>query len=270
MTQTDPEEITEIIDRRRPPTSWVKYAAWAAVGVAFIVCSYLFLVKFTPREVAGTGMDTLERGAVLTRRFLDHLGLTASKSSTHAVVQVGEVVAVDKSGPMVVAQQDFVLKFDHVDERLYGTSTTDVRVAAKAYYYVPLLGPGAEWKIETVEKDGVRVCVVHAPALRALTPISVDTRSIEIKTSTGLLRANEKEMSAAALADITPRLNREALEQAPRARNAARKTIASFVKNWLLSSSGWGDRKMNAIQVLFPGETTVDTDFVIPGFYESP
>ncbi len=273
MTPTEPEpNITEIIDRRRPPTSWVKYVALGAVGIVFIVCSFLVVVKFTPRELAGAMTDPLEKGVVLTGRFFDHVGkfLTTSHTSTRTEVEIGRITATDKSGPLIVAKQDIALKFTNVDERIFGTSTAEVRVAGRAFYYVPLLGPAAaaEWKIEAVEKDGVRVCVVHAPALRVLTPINLDTRSLEMKTSTGTLRANREEMTTAALADITPRLNREALDQTPNVRNAARKTIAAFVKNWLAQTDGWGGRKLNAIQVLFPGETAGDADFVIPGFYD--
>lgn len=270
MTQTDPEDIVEIIDQRRPRPSAAKYVAIGAVGVAFIVCGYLLLVKFTPRELAGAVTDPLEKSAVLTGRFLDHVGkfLTTSNTSTRTEIEIGRVTALEKSGPLVVAKLDLGLRFTNVDERIFGTSTAEVRAGGTAFYYVPLLGPGAEWRIEAVEKDGVRVCVVHAPALRVLTPINLDTRSLEIKTNTGALRNNRQEMTEAAIADITPRLNREALDQAVAVRGAARKTIAAFVKNWLLNSGGWGDRKLNAIQVVFPGETPADADFAIPGFYE--
>jgi hypothetical protein len=270
MTPTDPEQLVEIIDQRRPPTSWVKYAAIAVVGVAFIVCGYLLLMQFTPRNLAGAVTTPLEKGVTLTGKFLHYVGnfLTTSNGSSRTEVDVGRVTSTDKTGPFIVAKQDIGLKFTNVDERLLGTSTAEARVSAKAYYYVPLLGPDATWKIEALEKDGVRVCVVHAPALRVLTPINVDTSTMQIKANAGPLRTNHQEMTEAALADITPRLNREALDQMPNVRNAARKTIAAFVKNWLLNSSAWGGQKLNAIQVIFPGESAVDADFVIPGFYD--
>jgi hypothetical protein len=272
MTPSDPEQVIEIIDRRRSPTSGVKYVAWAVVGVAFVVCGYLILLRFTPRELAGAATMPLEKSAALTGEFLRHAGkfLTAAHASTHEEVEIGRITSADKTGPLIVAKQDLFVKFTNVDERIFGTSTAEVRASARAFYYVPLLGPGAVWKIESREKDRVRVCVVHAPQLRVLTPINVDTRTMEIKASTGALRSNGQEMTEAALADITPRLNREATDQTPNVRSAARKTIAAFVKNWLIDSGSWGSDKMNAIQVLFPGETAVDTDFVIPGFYDRP
>ena len=270
MTPTDPEEIIEIIDQRRAPTSWVKYVAFATEGVAFIVCGYLLLVQFTPQNLTGAMTTPLEKGVTLTGKFLRYIGdfLTTTNTSSRTEVVIGRVSSTDKSGPLIVAKQDITLKFTNVDERLLGTSTADARVSATAYYYVPLLGSGAVWKIETREKDGVRVCVVHAPPLRVLTPINIDTRTLEIKARAGALRTNHQEMTEAAIADITPRLNREALDQAPNVRNAARKKIAAFVKNWLINSSSWGGQKLNAIQVVFPDETGAETDFLIPGFHD--
>lgn len=270
MTPTDPEEIIEIIDQRRRPASWAKYAAFAVVGVTLIICGYRFALWFTPRELAGAVTTPLEKSVTLTGKFLQYVGnfLTTANTSTHSTVEVGRITATDKTGPLIVAKQDIVLTFTTVDEQLFGTSTAEVRASAKAFYFVPLLGPGADWKIEALEKDGVRVCVVRAPPLRVLTPVNLDTRSLAIKTTTGAFRSNGQEMTEAALADLTPRLNREAVEQTRNVRDAARKTIAAFVKTWLLHSQAWGNEKTNAIQVLFPDEQPLDTNFTIPGFYD--
>lgn len=270
MKPNDPEEFLEIVDRRRPATSWVKYASFALVGVVFVVCGYRLLLHFTPREIASAATTPLEKGVTLTGKFLSYAGnfLTSSHTSTQSELEVGRVTAADKSGPLLVAKQDLLLKFTTVNERIFGTSSAEVRAKGQAFYFVPLLGPGADWRIEAFEKDGVRACVVHAPRLRVLTPINLDTRSIEIATSTGVLRTNTQEMTEAALADITPRLNRAAMDQAVNARDAARKTIAAFVKAWLLQSDSWGAQHLNAIQVVFPDETAGDANFTVPGFYE--
>lgn len=268
---SEQEEILEIVDQRRPPSHPIKYIVLGLVAVAFIVAGYRLLSHFTPREFVGAASEPLEKTAVLTGRFLRHVGdfFKNSHVSTNSELEVGRVTALDKLGPLIVAKQDLNLKFTNVDEHIFGTSTAEVRAVGKAFYYVPLLGPQAEWKIEDRAKNGVRVCVVHAPPLRVLLPVNVDTRSLEIRTQTGVLRSNHEEMTAAALADVTPRLNHEALVHEVTVRGAARKTIAAFVKSWLETEAKWGPGQIMAIQVLFPGETAVDTDFAIPGFYET-
>jgi hypothetical protein len=266
----DEEDFLEIIDQRRPTTNPMKYVASAVVAVVAVVFGFLFLSHFTPLEMVGAATSPLEKSAALTGRFLQHVGnfLQSSHVSSSSELEIGRVTATDKLGPLIVAKIDLDLKFTNVDEHIFGNSTAEVRAVGRAFYYVPLLGPQATWKIEALEKDGVRVCVVHAPALRVLTPVNVDTRGLEIRAKTGVLRSNGQEMTDAALADITPRLNHEALVHEVAVRGAARKTIAAFVKTWLTVDSSWGSARINAIQVLFPGETPVDTDFAIPGFYE--
>jgi hypothetical protein len=266
----DDEDILEIIDQRRPAPSPVKYIVAGIVAIVLIVAGYRLLRHFTPGEIMNAATSPLEKSAALTSRFLEHVGnfLTTSHTSTSSELEIGRVTSTDKLGPLLVAKQDLDLKFTNVDEAIFGTSTAEVRAHGQAFYYVPLLGPQAAWKIETREKNGLHVCVVHAPALRVLTPVNIDTRSLQVRTDTGALRTNRQEMTEAALGDITPRLNHEALVHEVAVRAAARKTIAAFVKAWLLADGNWGPDHLNAIQVLFPGETAVDTDFAIPGFYD--
>jgi len=265
------EEVLEIIDQRQPRSHPIKYLAFSLVAIVGIACGYRLMLHFTPQAMVGAATAPLEKGAALTGRFVEHVAgvLAQSRTSTKTEIEVGRVTATDKLAPLIVAKRGLVLRFTNVDEQIFGTSTAEVRAVGQAYYFVPLLGPSAGWNIEAVEKDGIRVCVVHAPALRVLTPVNLDTRSLEIRTKTGALRSNQQEMIEAALVDLTPRLNQQARQQEPEVRSAARKTIAAFVKTWLASEANWGDGRFNALQVLFPGEAPSETDFAIPGFYGS-
>jgi hypothetical protein len=250
----------------------LKYIVFGVVSLTVIICGYLLMLHFTPRAIVAAATSPLEKSAALTGRFLEHVGnfLTRSRATKSTEIEIGRVTAMDKLGPLIVARQDLAVRFTTVDEHIFGTSTAEVRAVGQAFYFVPLLGPSAAWKIEATEKNGVRVCVVHAPALHVLTPVNVDTRRIEIRTTTGAFRSNQQEMTDAALTDITPRLNQEARLREGEVRSAARKTIAAFVKTWLEGDTNWGPGRINAIQVLFPGETGVETDFAIPGFYDRP
>ena len=227
--------------------------------------------QFTPARLAETGTATLKVLGHDAGRLWDKwvAFINTESASTRTVVEGGTSYATDKTGPLIVAQRNFTLQFTNTSGGLiFGTSTAEVRVAARAQYYVPLLGPTAAWKIEVFEKDGVRVCVIHAPALRVLTPVNFDTRTIEVNAAAGWLRFDRQEMADAARAEITPRLNEEARAQAGSVRDVARKTLTTLVRNWLLSSSEWGGGKINAIQVLFPDETAQAVDFSIPHFFD--
>ncbi len=269
---SDEKEILEIVDQRRPTNHPLKYIVFGVVALAFVICGYRLMLHFTPGAVVGAVATPLEKSAALTGRFLEHVGnfLSRSKVTKTTEIEVGRVAALEKIGPLIVARRDLSVRFTNVDEHIFGTSTAEVRAVGQANYFVSLLGPSAIWKIEATEKNGVRVCVVHAPALHVLTPVNLDTRRIEVRTTTGAFRSNQEEMTAAAIADITPRLNQEARLREGEVRSAARKTIAAFVKTWLEVDTNWGPGRINAIQVLFPGETGVEADFAIPGFYDQP
>jgi hypothetical protein len=178
----DEEEILEIVDQRRPVSHPAKYIVLGVVALVFILCGYRLLSHFTPREMVGAASAPFENGVTLTGRFLQHVGnfLTTSHASTSSELEIGRVTAADKLGPLIVAKQDLSVKFTNVDEQIFGTTTAEVQALGKAFYYVPLLGPQATWKLETLERGNVQVCVVYAPALRVLLPVNVDTRSLEI------------------------------------------------------------------------------------------
>src|SRR4051794_5061463 len=106
MSPVDPgeEETLEIIDQRRPTTHPAKYLAYGAVGLAFVVCSYLLLLHFTPREFISAATSPFEKSAVLTGRFLEHLGkiVTTSHVSTKTEIEVGRITPTDKLAPLIV------------------------------------------------------------------------------------------------------------------------------------------------------------------------
>jgi len=273
MASGDPneEDLLEIIDQRRPRSHPVKYIAWAIVGIVGVICGYRLMLYFTPHAIVGAATAPLEKGAALTERFVRHIAgtLAQSRVTTKTEIEVGRISSMEKVAPLIVAKRELMLRFTNIDEQIFGTSTAEVRAVGQAFYFVPLLGPQASWKIDAVEKNGIRACVVHAPALRVLTPVNLDTRSLEIRTKTGALRSNQQEMIDGALADVTARLNQQARLQAAEAKNAARKTIAAFVQNWLIADANWGPGRFNALQVVFPDESPGDADFAIPGFHDS-
>jgi hypothetical protein len=274
MTPSDHEQAAGIMAHRRPRSHWAKYAVWGAVGVTAVICGYRLLYQFTPAALAKTGTEAIGQlgrdGVQMAARLWDKWDafIHHQTTATSSVVEVGRTLSTEKSGPLIVAVHEFVLQFPLINNRVFGTTTAEVRVSATAHYFVPLLGPADGWKIEVSEKDGVRVCVIHAPRPRALTPVTFDSRTIDLKVETGWLRFNREEMRDAAIAEITPRLDAQAQALATEVTAEARKTIATFVKTWLLNANEWGSQKINAIQVLFPDESAKDVDFSIPRFHE--
>jgi hypothetical protein len=101
---TPPEpQVTEIIDQRRPQTSWVKYAAFAAVGVVAIGCAtYLYKHTLeTPERVAGKVGDKVEGWTGKFGQWIKTLSETIVSSD--ATMTVGQVRS---GGSFIVASED--------------------------------------------------------------------------------------------------------------------------------------------------------------------
>jgi hypothetical protein len=140
-----------------------------------------------------------------------------------------------------------------------GTTVTEIKVPVTYRYHLRLYDP---WVL-TVSNH---VCVVYAPGLRATRPPAIHTDRLEKRADAGWLRFD----SVAQLDDlersITPTLNL----YAPDARHIAlvkeecRKTLAEFVRAWLLHENQWSDDRFHTIKVIFPDEKDRPADQVSP------
>jgi hypothetical protein len=136
--------------------------------------------------------------------------------------------------------------FDLVD---LGTNVTSLRVPATYRYHLRLDDP---WRLETRD----RTCVVEAPALRATLPPAIHTDRLESRAERGWLRAAPEQQMAALLRELTPALERRAVapETLRLVREEARRTVAAFVRGWLLREAHWRDDRFTAVSVVFADE----------------
>ncbi len=131
----------------------------------------------------------------------------------------------------------------------FDPTITQIRVPAFYTYRVPL---AAEW---TALRKGDQFVVV-APRLEPLLPVAVDLGKIEkyasgtwsLLTGTTALERTERE--------ITDRLARKALSPMylDMQRGSARRTLAEFVRRWLVEQDRWKDMRGLRLRVLFADE----------------
>jgi hypothetical protein len=130
-----------------------------------------------------------------------------------------------------------------------GQTVTEIRVPVTYRYHVRLQDP---W---TLEVSG-QTCVVHAPELRSSLPPAIHTDGMERRVERGWLRFNAGKQMEELERSITPTL--VAYSQDDRhinlVRETSRKTVAEFVKNWLLKEDHWREDRFHAVLVRFAGE----------------
>lgn len=136
-----------------------------------------------------------------------------------------------------------------------GTTTSKISVRATFRYHIKLSDP---WLLAT--KD--QTCIVRAPAIRPSLPPAIHTETMRKETESGWLRFNKDENLAELERGITAELSRTSLDfrHIALVREECRKSVAAFVKNWLLKEEHWRKDGFSSITVVFPDEKSLLTD----------
>jgi len=135
-----------------------------------------------------------------------------------------------------------------------GTTTSEIRVPAVYRYHVKL---SDEWKLGS--KAGT--CVVIAPKIRVSDPPAIRTDQMETNTKAGWARFNSAANLKSLQKNITPMLSQRAGNplHIDEVREASRKAVAEFVRNWLISEDQWKAKGFTDIIVVFPDEEAAKT-----------
>jgi hypothetical protein len=130
-----------------------------------------------------------------------------------------------------------------------GVTVSEVRVPVTYRYHLRLSDP---WRLEVND----HTCIVYAPQIRPTLPPAIHTEGLQRRMDEGWLRFDGAEQMATLEKSITPRLRQMAGD--PRhvalVREQSRKTVAEFVRNWLLMEQHWSDDRFRVVKVIFPDE----------------
>jgi len=201
--------------------------------------------------------DAARAAASVAARMAD-----AARNLMHGDVTERFVAAIPEiegagAGRLELVSAQAVETFTRTDQRRIlwdkidlGTSVSEIRVPVTYRYHLRLDGP---WRVE-IESG---VAVVHAPAMRPSLPVAIHTGGMEKRFDDGWLRFDGADQLEALERTVTTRL--DTLASDPRhlglVRDEARRTVAAFVRGWLLREDQWGPERVRAIKVLFADET---------------
>ncbi|GEP43449.1 hypothetical protein [Brevifollis gellanilyticus] len=137
-----------------------------------------------------------------------------------------------------------------------GTTVSEIRTPVVYRYHIKL---SEDWQLHV--QDGQ--CIVRAPGLRPSQPPAVRTDGMEKKSDAGWFRFNADDNLANLEKELTPTLEKRAGNKAhlDNIREAARKSVAEFVKKWLLDSArnDDGTSQIRSITVIFPDDAQPNT-----------
>ena len=228
---------------------------WVALGllgllmiVAGVACCF-----FSTLKQAATWLSELP-----TRLVQQEIGSTFRQSITEIASTKGDILEV-----ATMQTDETVTKFDMksaFNQAVYlGTTISEIRTPVVYRYHIRLSDP---WQLSLNEG----VCTVRGPTLRPTLPPAIRTEGMEKKSEAGWLRFNAAENLAALEKELTATLEKRAGNQAhlDRVREAARKSVAEFVKTWLLKQGTLHQDRVRAITVIFPDEAQIDPVTPLP------
>jgi hypothetical protein len=135
-----------------------------------------------------------------------------------------------------------------------GTTVSEIKLDATFRYYLQLSDP---WRLAVKGN----VCKVLAPRIRPTLPVAFDTSSMEKRTSSGWARFNKDETLAELEKSISTALEERASDpqHMKLAREECRRSVGEFVRNFLINKDYWRADGINAIVVVFPDETSIES-----------
>jgi len=160
-----------------------------------------------------------------------------------------------KAGNLEVAAFEAAATFTHVSTRTVagirvGTTEVEIRVPAIYRYHIPLDDP--DWSA-TIEPDA-STARITAPAPRPSLPVAIDTARLQKREREGWYRFDGRRQMEALERSMTPRLEENAHENLERIREDARRTVAEFVRLWLVREDHWEPGRFTALTIRFADE----------------
>jgi hypothetical protein len=265
--------------REPTPTSnpWIELllaCRWPLVLIAFLFVGWkMYLEPFkrasqVGQALTGSAEAAAERAEVIARAFY-------TGNITEKFLSAIPEIASEGSGLLEVAKSEVVETFSRSDERRVlwdalslGTTELEVKVPVTYRYHLRF---DSRWRIEVTGST----CLVYAPRIQPTQPPAIHTEGLERRVDEGWLRFDSDEQLASLESSMTPRLRQLAGD--PRhialVRDTARRTVADFVRGWLLREEQWRQDHLTQIKVVFADETVeeiVSMDVTIELIEEKP
>lgn len=155
-------------------------------------------------------------------------------------------LAVLKSTETFRSEDNLRIGWDYVS---LGTTVAEISVPVTYRYHLRL---EESWRLEVSNQT----CLVTAPSIRPTLPPSIDTGQMVKSSRNGWARFNAGEQLEAMEKSLTTQLSQYAGKEDRIAlvREPARKTVAAFVRNWLLREDQWRQDRFHRVEVRFIDE----------------
>ena len=261
-------------DHRRPPSSSaaaqiLMQCRWplALLGLAVIVALVGLIVwnqsRSSMRDAVGQASQAVnavsDSAVVIAEKFRSGAITKTFVASLPKIENSGSgslELAVLQSTETFRSEDSLRIGWDYVS---LGTTVAEISVPVIYRYHLRL---EESWRLEVSNQT----CLVTAPPIRPTLPPSIDTGQMVKSSRNGWARFNAGEQLKAMEKSLTAKLSQYAgaEDRIALVREPARKTVAAFVRDWLLREDQWRQDRFHRVEVRFadepafePGEPTI-------------
>lgn len=205
-----------------------------------------------------------------TKMVLDHTAGIAAKFRqqhiTETFTSALPKLARTPGGALELATSTSTETITRTDERTVawdivylGKTVSEISVPVTYRYHLNLRDT---WKLDVSGST----CTVRAPPIRPTLPPAIHTDRMQKRSEAGWARFDAREQMAGLERSLTPTLSRFAGDPRRLAlvREECRKTVAEFVRDWLLREDHWRNDRFNTIKVVFADEPELKSELAPP------
>ena len=226
-------------------------AATVIILAAFALVAYLR----TGRAIKDTADRIIATAPEIARNFVTgRITQTFQESIPQIVSTQGDILelAVSRGDETFKRSDEKRIGWDWV---YLGTTVVEIRVPVVFRYHLRLSDP---WQLASRGQ----VCVVRAPAIRPSLPPAIDTAKLEKRAESGWARFDKNDKLDELERSLTGILEQRAMDPGhlQLVREACRKSVAEFVRNWLVREQQWRRDRFTSIIVVFPDEVAAGSD----------
>lgn len=246
----------------------------AIAGILVVTVACVALVAYL--KACGSVEKSVDRGIRFGEKVLAKLPEIAARFRTGTITEtfrsylpstsstLGDVLelAQSTSNEHFKREDNRKLAWDHLN---LGTTTAEIQAPVTFRYHLRLSGT---WRLATRGN----VCIVEAPPILPSLPAAIDTGGLQKKAENGWFRLDKTQVLEALEKSMTSVLNERAMDSlhVSSVRQDCRKSVAEFVKSWLLKEDQWRTNGLSEIVVVFPDEAKVDSDVELQGLDHRP
>lgn len=212
---------------------------WVKLAMVLLLCATILLATKMVLDRTG-GLAEKFRQQHITETFTSALPTFARSPGGNLEL------ATSTSTETLTRTDERTIAWDMV---YLGRTVSEISVPVTYRYHLVLRDP---WKLDVVGNT----CIVRAPAIRPSLPPAIHTDRMQKRSEAGWARFDAREQMAELERSLTPRLTRHAGDPRRLAlvREECRKTVAEFVRDWLLREDHWRKDRFTAIQIVFADE----------------